>query len=212
MSENVKNNVSIGTKKRGRPRAFDEEAALNAAVEVFWAKGFEGASLDDLTHAMGIKRPSLYAAFGDKKALFVRALGHYGVGIGAMGMKAFDAEPDIKTAVNAFLKVSLNLQTRSGDCPQGCLISNCAAPLSGILSSVGDLVATIESSTTQRLTQRFEEEKAQGALPKDFPSAERAVLLSDMLHAQAHRARTGVSRRALKAQLPMRVDAVLRLH
>ncbi|MEM1040022.1 MAG: TetR/AcrR family transcriptional regulator [Pseudomonadota bacterium] len=210
MGKDVNINVSNGTKKRGRPRAFDGEAALNAAVEVFWAKGFERASLDDLTQAMGINRPSLYAAFGDKKALFVRALGHYGLGLGSKGIKAFDEEPDINAAVTAFLTVSLQLQTRDGDCAKGCLISNCAAPLSGILPTVGDMVSAIESSTTQHLTQRFEQEKAGCALSKDFPSAERAVLLSDMLHAQAHRARTGASRSALKAQIPMRVDAVLR--
>ena len=62
---------------RGRPREFDVEEALAAALHVFWEKGYEGASLTDLTEAMGITRPSLYAAFGNKEDLFKRALDLY---------------------------------------------------------------------------------------------------------------------------------------
>ena len=64
----------------GRPRAFDIDKALDRALKVFWRKGFEGASLHDLTRAMGINRPSLYAAFGNKEALFRRALDRYDSG------------------------------------------------------------------------------------------------------------------------------------
>src|SRR5690242_20201777 len=62
---------------RGRPRAFDSDAALDRAMEVFWSKGYEGTSMSDLTQAMGINRPSLYAAFGDKESLFRRAIERY---------------------------------------------------------------------------------------------------------------------------------------
>src|ERR1700704_2217328 len=61
----------------GRPRSFDLDKALDAAMQVFWQKGYEGASLSDLTHAMGVNRPSLYAAFGDKETLFRKALDRY---------------------------------------------------------------------------------------------------------------------------------------
>src|SRR5262245_46430670 len=76
-------NVTTGTKKeetavpRGRPREFDPEKALDAALEVFWSKGYEGASLPDLTEAMGINRPSLYAAFGNKEELFRTVISRY---------------------------------------------------------------------------------------------------------------------------------------
>jgi AcrR family transcriptional regulator len=65
------------TRERGRPRFFDAEAALDRAVEVFWRQGYEGASLSDLTAAMGINRPSMYAAFGNKDDLFRRAVARY---------------------------------------------------------------------------------------------------------------------------------------
>ena len=211
MADDVNINVSNGTKKRGRPRAFDETAALDGAVEVFWAKGYEAASLDDLTKAMGIIRPSRYGTFGDKKALFIRALGHYGRGIGSEGMRAFDANANINAAVTAFLEVSLKLQTRHGPCAQGCLISNCAAPAASSLPEIGDIVSEVDTGTTDHLATRFRQELARGVLPKDFPVEDRAILLLDMLHAQAHRARTGASRAVLAKQIPMRVDAVERL-
>src|SRR5262252_2095208 len=73
---------------RGRPRAFDRDRALDQALQVFWRKGYEGASLSDLTRAMGINRPSLYAAFGNKKSLFRQVLDRYIEGPGAYAGEA----------------------------------------------------------------------------------------------------------------------------
>src|SRR5437867_5809784 len=75
---------------RGRPRAFDVEQALDRALEVFWRKGYEGTSLPDLTRAMGINRPSLYAAFGNKETLFRKALDRYAAGPAAYVHAALD--------------------------------------------------------------------------------------------------------------------------
>ena len=74
---------------RGRPRSFDQTEALDAAVLVFWEKGFDGASIEDLTTAMGISRPSLYATFGNKRSLFIEAIDRYAATYGNQAFSAF---------------------------------------------------------------------------------------------------------------------------
>lgn len=110
---------------RGRPPSIDRNTALDAAVRVFWEKGYEAASLEDLTAAMKMSRPALYNAFGDKHALFLRALDAYGQTYGSEPLKAFLAADTIEEAVDAFLRTSLVNNTRS-DCPTGCMFA-CAA-------------------------------------------------------------------------------------
>src|SRR5438128_8822547 len=88
--------------RRGRPRSFDREKALAAAMEVFWRKGYEGASLDDLTKAMGLNKPSLYGAFGDKAGLFRMVLDRYAEGPAAYVTRAL-AEPTGRAAVERLL-------------------------------------------------------------------------------------------------------------
>lgn len=104
---------------RGRPREFDVNDALAAALRVFWSKGYEGASLTDLTEAMGITRPSLYAAFGNKEALFRRALDLYEREKQAYVSAALE-EPTARAVAERFLEGTL--ATCAGECePHGCL-------------------------------------------------------------------------------------------
>src|SRR5262252_1533238 len=104
--------------QRGRPRAFDIDDALDRALEVFWRKGYEGASLPDLTKAMGINRPSLYAAFGNKEALFRRAIERYVEGPGCHVREAID-EPTARKVVERLLRGSIDLITDVRK-PRGC--------------------------------------------------------------------------------------------
>src|SRR6202011_4012331 len=94
----------------GRPRAFDVDRALDRALHLFWRKGYEGTSLSDLTQAMGINRPSLYAAFGDKEALFRRALDRYADGPAAHVRAALD-QPTARAVVDHFLRRMADLIT-----------------------------------------------------------------------------------------------------
>src|ERR1700733_15772686 len=103
----------------GRPRSFDREQALDAAMRVFWKQGYEGASLADLTAAMGINRPSLYAAFGDKEALFRKVLDRYNSGPAAYVCDALN-QPTARRAIERLLQGAADLATGSGHRP-GCL-------------------------------------------------------------------------------------------
>src|SRR5262245_46755403 len=94
----------------GRPRSFDAGEALEQALKVFWRKGFEGASLDDLTEAMGINRPSLYAAFGNKEQLFRRALERYEALHASRIREALD-EPSVHTAMEKLLRGNIEMST-----------------------------------------------------------------------------------------------------
>src|ERR1700687_1899136 len=105
--------------QRGRPRAFDPDAPLERAMHVFWAKGYEGASLSDLTKAMRINRPSLYAAFGDKEKLFRKVLDHYAEGPASHSRAALQ-ELTSRAVVERLLFGTADMLT-SGPTPRGCL-------------------------------------------------------------------------------------------
>src|SRR5436853_4796395 len=104
----------------GRPRAFDPDAVLERAMHVFWAKGYEGASLSDLTRAMRINRPSLYAAFGNKEELFRKALDRYVEGPAAYVRAALD-EPTARAVAERLLAGTIEMLADPRN-PRGCLI------------------------------------------------------------------------------------------
>src|SRR5216117_1829593 len=104
----------------GRPRAFDVDKALERALRMFWRKGFEGTSLSDLTKAMGINRPSLYAAFGNKEALFRKTIDHYVEGPASHFRRALQ-EPTARAVVERLLRGSIDLVTDSRN-PRGCFM------------------------------------------------------------------------------------------
>src|SRR5579862_3143980 len=104
----------------GRPRAFDADKALDAAMRVFWEKGYEGASLSDLTRAMRIERPSLYATFGNKEALFRQVLDRYACSVSAFVAESLN-QPTARAAVERLLRSGADALT-SARSPAGCLM------------------------------------------------------------------------------------------
>src|SRR5438128_2813799 len=98
-SEGTKTQAGPVSKPRGRPRSFDRETALEKAVMAFWEHGYEATSVSGLTHVMGIGAPSLYAAFGDKRALFEEVVTVYGERYGSFGDRALAEEPTARAAV-----------------------------------------------------------------------------------------------------------------
>lgn len=134
------------TVTRGRPREFDTDQALAAALRVFWTKGYEGASLTDLTEAMGITRPSLYAAFGNKEALFRQALDLYGEEKLAYVGQALAAETARGVASNLLYGA---IDTVTGDECRGCM---------GVIASVA--CQSAEESIREDVTRRTESSRA----------------------------------------------------
>ena len=196
-------------KKLGRPRKFDQDEALSGAVEVFWAKGFDGTSLDDLTKAMGINRPSLYATFGDKQALFLAALEQYGKGIGTDPLRAFDAAPDAKVAVQAFLETALKNNTRAGPAAKGCLFACCATTVAEENPEVQAFLKNGMLSAEKHLQDGLDRFKKRGDLPQSYPTAAKARLMMDMMQGQAFRARAGEAQEKLLADLPERLAEII---
>lgn len=142
---------------RGRPREFDVEEALAAALRVFWEKGYESASLTDLTEAMGITRPSLYAAFGNKEELFKRALDLYETEKLAYVRNALDA-PTARGVAERLLNGTIDNVT--SDCP-GCLgviaSVSCRSPNSPIQKDVRALAQTTRSAMIDRMQRAIDE-------------------------------------------------------
>jgi len=161
-------NAEAALAVRGRPREFCVEEALSAALRVFWSKGYEGASLTDLTDAMGVTRPSLYAAFGNKEALFRKALDLYERDKMAYTIAALEA-PTARGVAERFLQGAFDMQT--GTDPKGCLgvISSvaCGAEAESIKAEV--LLRRVSSEAA--MLRRFEQAKADGDLPDHIEPA-----------------------------------------
>jgi len=151
---------------RGRPRQFCTEAALAAALEVFWRKGFEGASLSDLTEAMGITRPSLYAAFGNKEDLFRKALDLYEREKLAFMRDALEA-PTAKGVAETILRRSLEMQTRA-EGPKGCLNVISTVVAGADAACVREELLARRATSEAALIERFETAAAAGDLPADL--------------------------------------------
>ena len=119
--------IHNSTRPRGRPRNFDELEALQKATQVFWSKGYDGVTIDDLVAGMGVGRPSLYAVFGGKRTLFLRVLRAYAEKKGAHAAKAIFSPQPLRDSLVSFLRHAVESATEEG-CPAGCLLV-CVAPL-----------------------------------------------------------------------------------
>ncbi|MCU0627341.1 MAG: TetR/AcrR family transcriptional regulator, partial [Gemmatimonadaceae bacterium] len=194
---------------RGRPREFDRDAALDVAVAVFWARGYEGASVDDLTLAMGLNRSSLYRAFGDKHALFRAALARYGETSGAAPMRALRAHPGpARDALRAFLHAAVDAQTRAGQ-PRGCLVTCVATDAAGTHPDVAAEARAVYRATDRLLAEYVHEAQARGELPADLDADVLATTLSALMHSLSLRARAGTARTALRALADRAFDALV---
>src|SRR5262249_9763155 len=181
---------------RGRPREFDTEQALDAALDVFWRKGYEGASLPDLTEAMGINRPSLYAAFGNKEELFRAVIARYIEGPAAYVRKAL-AEPTARGAAERLLTHAVDVVTDPHG-PGGCLLVQGALACGEGCDSVRRELVARRLAGDAAIRERFERALAEGDLPPGTNAADLARFISTLIRGLAVQAAGGANRRELR--------------
>ena len=181
---------------KGRPREFDVDEALDRALEVFWRKGYEGTSLSELTEAMGINRPSLYAAFGNKEDLFRKALDRYADGPASYTREALNA-PTARVVVERLLHGAAEALTHP-DYPPGCLGVHGALSCGEAAESIRDDLCARRAAYEVSLRQRLERARAEGDLATDAACADLARLVMTIMQGMAVQAAGGASRDDLR--------------
>ncbi|WP_186236906.1 MULTISPECIES: TetR/AcrR family transcriptional regulator [Burkholderia] len=186
--------IQNNAKPRGRPRSFDEKGALEKAIQVFWSKGYDGVTIDDLVAGMGVGRPSLYAVFGDKRAIFLRALRAYAEAKGARAAKALFSPRTLRDSLASFLRHAVEAATEEGSAP-GCLLV-CVAPLVDD-AEVRQFLKDAVSAGVALVERRFCDGITAGEIPSDFPVAVRASQTVDLARGLTMRAQLGALRKTL---------------
>ncbi|WP_052852870.1 TetR/AcrR family transcriptional regulator [Streptomyces avicenniae] len=180
----------------GRPRGFDADMALERAMRVFWEQGYEGASLTDLTHAMGITRTSMYAAFGNKEELFHKALERYTEGPASYGARAL-REPTARQVATAYLHGSVLATTRPG-APAGCFGVQGSLAAGGTGGHARDTLTTWRNAHTALLRDRLRRAVDEGDLPPDADPDLLARYLTTVANGIAVQAAGGLAREELR--------------
>jgi AcrR family transcriptional regulator len=191
---------------RGRPRSFDESDALEKATQVFWSKGYDGVTIDDLVAGMGVGRPSLYSVFGGKRTLFLRVLRAYAEMKGALVAKALLSPHTLRDSLAAFLGQVVKTATEKG-CARGCLLV-CVAPLVND-AEVRQFLQNAAAHAVGLVERRFRDAISAGEIPSDFPVAVRASQLIDFARGLTMRAQIGTPRKTLLRDAEEAADLVL---
>ncbi|MCX5050944.1 MULTISPECIES: TetR/AcrR family transcriptional regulator [unclassified Streptomyces] len=195
-SEETSTKAGVTSKPRGRPRSFDRETALEKAVMAFWEHGYEATSVSDLTRVMGIGAPSLYAAFGDKRALFEEVVTSYGTRYGSFGDRALAEESTARAAVERMLREAAAEYTAPGR-PHGCLVihaaTNCTTP------EVEVSLRDRRNANIAAFESRIKDGVAAGELPAGTDAAALARHTGAVIQGMSQQARDGASREELEA-------------
>jgi AcrR family transcriptional regulator len=189
----------------GRARAFDTDEALDRAMTVFWTKGYEGASLADLTEAMEISRPSLYAAYGNKEELFRKALERYGEGPSSYERDAL-AQPTARAVAEGLLRGAADVQTDPAT-PAGCLAVLGSTYCAEESSRVGKTLIAFRLAGHAALRERFERARADGDLPAKADPKALTHYIGTVVCGMAVLAASGVTRKELERVIELTMRA-----
>jgi len=194
--------------RRGRPRAYDPDAALARVVDAFWDAGFAATSLDDLSAATGMNRPSLYAAFGDKHALYGKALDLYRVRTREALARAFSGDHPLRIALSKAYDTAISIYLSGDNGARGCFIIGTA-----VAQAVTDpdtraaLVDTLRE-INHAFAARIARAQRSGELSADADPAKLAKLASATLYSLTIHGRAGEGRSALKAIADAAIDVI----
>jgi len=196
--------MKTGNGKTGRPIGFDKDAALEAAMLLFWERGFEGTSMADLTQAMGLSPSSIYAAFGDKHALFSRAVKRY---LDTRAQYAAEAleQPTLEKVIRALFDSTVAFLTTPGH-PSSCMTLVGAMGCSVAATPAKDLLTEIRKQNEVAIRQRLLEARKSGELSWDINVSDYTRYLSSILAGLSVQAANGSTKAELKrtAQLALR--------
>jgi AcrR family transcriptional regulator len=183
-------------KPRGRPLAFDQDKALDQALHLFWAHGYEGTSMAELTEALGINKPSIYAAFGNKETLFRKALAKYLNGPVAYVTAALQ-EATAKNVATTLLNNAVEVMTNPGS-PSGCMVIQGALTCGQGAGLIQKELAGYRKNYEAALAKRFEKAKAEGDLPSGAEPLALAKYLATLHQGLSVQATSGASREELQ--------------
>jgi AcrR family transcriptional regulator len=182
--------------ERGRPRGFDRDEALRRAMEAFWEHGYEGTSVGDLCTAMGIRPPSLYAAFGCKEALFREAVALYEGMEGEPPLRALRDAPTAREGVEAMLRANVRSYTAAGR-PTGCMIVLAATTYTPTTAGIRDFLAEERRSATAAVRERLARGQAEGDVPPGADTGALAAYVMSVQYGLSLQARDGAGRAEL---------------
>jgi AcrR family transcriptional regulator len=190
---------------RGRPRAYEPEVALDRAMDVFWKDGFAATSLDDLSAATGMNRPSLYGAFGDKRALYIQAYRRYRQHVDETFTPLFAEAAPLRVKLRRILIAALDLYLSGDDGPRGCFTVLTASSDAIADEKIRALVGEAIANTDRAFGRLFADARASGELAPETDARRLARMASAIIHSLSVRARARIPRAEIE---PIVDDAV----
>ncbi len=189
-------------KPRGRPRSFDRDTALENAMHVFWERGYEAASISDLTAAMGISPPSLYTAFGDKERLFLEAIERYGKGPGGYAARALAEESTARRAIERLMLEAAKELPNPGH-PAGCMMVMATTNCSVAAEHVQNALAKRRLLGVGLMQQRIQRGINEGEMPADTDALALANFYATVYQGMSMQAKDGAPRESLLLSVEM---------
>jgi AcrR family transcriptional regulator len=204
----IDNMVQNTKPRRGRPRAYDREIALTRAMDKFWERGYGATSLDDLSDVMGMNRPSIYAAFGDKEALYRQAFDHYRASVRAAIGEALDAKRPLRRALRDFYERAIEIYLSGETSGRGCFMIGTTLTEAVANPQLRSTLAESVQGLDRILAARIALGQQRGEVRSDANPAEMAQIASAMLYLLAIQARAGGSRKSLKTTMQAALNTI----